>query len=79
MIFTAVLADRSIRGHYLLDDIQCENGMHRSHCWLHQTTSSLPHNLPIPSKLKIDAQYRRYRRGPNGWTLCRIRSAEVVP
>ena len=79
MIFTATLAERSLRGHFLLQDIQAENGMHRQHCWVNQAKSSLPHDIPIPSRLRIQAQYRRYRRGPEGWTLCQIRSAEVIP
>jgi len=78
MIFTAELTDRSKDGHYFLEGVQCENGMHREHAWVNGTRSSLG-ALPIPAKLRIDAQYRRYRPGPDGWTLCRIRSVEIVP
>jgi hypothetical protein len=77
MMFEATLTERGIRGHYFLEDISAENGMHRGHCWVNQDQSYLG-ALPIPSKLRIDAKYRRYRSGDDGWTLTAIRSVEVI-
>ena len=51
MIFTAKLADRGTRGHYLLQDVECENGMKRSHCWVNQSYASLP-AFPILSQIR---------------------------
>ena len=79
MIFMATLLDRSPRGHYLLGDVEAENGMKRSHCWLNQMHESLPRDTPFNIRLKIRAQYRRYRPGPDGWTICSIRSVEQIP
>jgi hypothetical protein len=77
MIFTATLADRGLRGHFLLQDVECENGMKRQHCWLNQSYASLP-SFPIPSRIRIEGKYRRYRPGPNGWTISKVYAAEVV-
>jgi len=77
MIFTATLTDRSIRGHYLLQDVQCANGMHRDHCWLNASYVRLPPML-MPSHLEIDAKYRRYRPGAVGWTITRISAVREV-
>ncbi|OPY54680.1 MAG: hypothetical protein A4E48_00259 [Methanosaeta sp. PtaU1.Bin060] len=79
MIFTATLTDRSIRGHYFLQDVQAENGMHRDHCWLQSSYVRLP-PFQMPTRLEIDGKYRRYRPGPSGWTITRVRAVrEVLP
>ncbi len=77
-MFEATLSNRSAKGgHYFLEDVQCENGMRRAHCWVNATNDYLG-PLPMPSHIKIDAKYRRYRPGRNGWTITKIRSVEVL-
>ena len=78
MRFEGTLTERSIRGHFFLENVTCENGMKRSHCWVNQDRSYLG-ALPIPARLRIDAKYRRYRPGPNGWTITAIQSVAVIP
>jgi len=78
MRFTATLAERSVRGHYLLKDVSCENGMHRDHCWLRATCVRLP-PMQMPARLEIDGKYRRYRPGRDGWTISQIRAISVMP
>ena len=77
MIFTAILVDRSVRGHYFLQDVWCANGMHRDHCWLNASYVRLP-PVQLPAHLEIDAKYRRYRKGKNGWTITRVVSVREV-
>jgi len=77
MKFEGTLTERSIRGHFFLEDVTCENGMTRTHCWVNQNRSYLG-ALPIPARLRITGKYRRYRPGPDGWTLCRIKSVQVI-
>jgi hypothetical protein len=77
MIFTATLTDRSVRGHYLLQDVQAQNGMHRDHCWLHASYVRLP-PMQMPAHLEIDAKYRRYRPGEDGWTITHVMAVKEV-
>lgn len=77
MMFEATLTERGIRGHYFLEDVSAENGMHREHCWVNQEQAYLG-ALPIPSRLRIAGKYRRYRPGSEGWTLTKIESVEVI-
>ena len=77
MQFTATLSDRGIRGHYFLKDVKCENGMHRDHCWLNQSYSGLP-AFPMPSRIRIEGEFRRYRPGPTGWTISKVYAAEIL-
>ena len=78
MQFTATLADRDpLRGHYYLEDVQAENGMHRAHCWVNSQYCGMPY-LSFPCKVRIQGRYRRYRTGPDGWTIGRVDSVEVL-
>ena len=77
MRFLATLADRGLRGHYLLQDVECENGMCRDHCWINQSYASLPAFL-VPSRIRIEGKYRRYKPGPNVWTISKVYAAEIV-
>jgi hypothetical protein len=77
MIFTATLTDRSVRGHYLLQDVRAQNGMHRDHCWLHASYVRLP-PMQMPAHLEIDAKYRRYRPGEDGWTITHVMAVKEV-
>jgi hypothetical protein len=80
MEFTATVADRDyLRGHFILEDVEAANGMHRDHAWVNQAWEGFRHDLTLPCKVKIQAKYRRYRPGPNGWTICKIKSIEVMP
>jgi len=78
MMFEATLTDRGLRGHFFLENISAENGMHRGHCWVNQEQAYLGAQL-IPSRLRISGKYRRYRPGSEGWTLTKIESVEVLP
>lgn len=77
MIFHATLVDRSVRGHYLLKDVQAQNGMRRDHCWLHAAYVRLP-PMQMPAHLELDAKYRRYRPGASGWTITRVMAVREV-
>lgn len=77
MIFTATLIDRSIRGHYLLQNVQGANGMHRDHCWVQASYVRLP-PVQMPAHLEIDAKYRRYRPGADGWTITHVMAVKEV-
>jgi len=77
MRFSATVVDRSRQGHFYLEDVECENGMRRSHAWVNGTQNFLG---PIPphTRVRIEGKYRRYRPGPDGWTICGIRRVEVI-
>lgn len=79
MIFTATPAGQSDTGNNILLDVLAENGMHRNHVWL-----AAKYRGRFPEQMKglrvrILGRYRRYRAGPDGWTIEKIRSVEVVP
>lgn len=79
MIFVATLAGQSARGNQILTEVSAENGMRRDHVWLDVHYRGLFPAVMRGSRLIIRGQYRRYRDGPDGWTIWQIRSAEVVP
>ena len=70
MQFTATFVGRGTRGHFYLEDVTAANGMHRDHAWVNQSYCSLP-PLPMPCRIRIEGQYRRYRPGRHGWTISR--------
>jgi hypothetical protein len=79
MMFLATLAGESDAGNNILVDVQAENGMHRQHVWL---SCQYRGHFSDPMKglrVRIRGRYRRYREGPNGWTIEKIRSVEVIP
>lgn len=75
MIFRAILKERSPRGHYFLEDVVADNGLRRSHCWLNASYVRLPPTT-MPISIVLDAKYRRYRPGPDGWTITRVRNVQ---
>ena len=78
MMFEATLAGESNAGNNILVDVQAENGMHRQHIWL---DAQYRGHFSQPMKglrVQISGRYRRYRAGPNGWTIEKIRSVEVI-
>lgn len=78
MMFEATVSGLSDTGHHILTDVRAENGMKRHHCWL--GTEYCGHLSPQMNgmRVRIDGQYTRYRTGPDGWTVDRIRSVEVI-
>jgi hypothetical protein len=79
MDFTATVADRDyLRGHFLLENVVASNGMHRGHAWVNQAHEGFRYDLVLPCRVKIHARYRRYRSGPDGWTITDIKSIEVL-
>jgi hypothetical protein len=79
MIFEATVAGQSEAGNNILKDVQAENGMHRHHVWLDVRYRGHFSDLMTGMRVRISGKYRRYRTGPDGWTVEKIRSVEVVP
>lgn len=78
MLFEATVSGLSESGHHILTDVQAENGMKRAHCWLGAEYRGHFSCHMTGMRVRLQAQYSRYRTGPDGWTIDRIRSVEVV-
>jgi hypothetical protein len=78
MIFEATFAGESDAGNNILRDVQAENGMHRHHIWLDARYRGHFSQPMKGLRVQISGRYRRYRDGPDGWTIEKIRSVEVI-
>lgn len=75
MKFRAWLVDRSARnGHYLLKDVQAENGMRRGHMWLNSARDFLG-ALPFPSEVEIEGRIHEY---DGKWNISGVKSCQVI-
>lgn len=79
MFFEATVSGLSQSGHHILTDVQAENGMKRAHLWLGVEYRGHFGQHMTGMRVRIRAQYSRYRTGPEGWGLVNIREVEVIP
>ena len=78
MMFEATVTGLSDTGHHILTDVRAENGMMRAHCLLGTEYRGHFTAQMNGMRIRIRGQYTRYRNGPDGWSIDRIRSVEVI-